>query len=485
MSRANWMLSGRTPATMLAIFAALYIAGGGRAVVVYGFAAATMFIGTRPTRSYWDVKVSKTLGMAAAWVAVALLALVLGVLVLFDRTLEGAWTALLVAAACAVTAVALERFARSSTARQRFMVMASADEIRRLQRELRRTNTMQLKCVGAVASDADGDVVFGLADAIQAAEPALLVLGDGPEKTGAIEQLLHAPAAAVKVVSIQQFYGYALGRVPVEHLSPVWFMGVMHVYGRRVYSQAAKRIVDVLLASTAIVVGSPVFLLLVLLVRASGPGPILFRQTRLGEGGRPFEILKLRTMVAGAEGNGEARWAAEDDPRITGIGRVLRQKRLDELPQIWNVLRGDMSLVGPRPERPEFLETLEQEVPFWTSRHLVKPGITGWAQINMGYADDVSSAATKLSYDLFYLRHQSIWMDAVIAFATIRVMALGPVTQPTGWADVGQSPLVDDDGEAVAHIAVPRVVGLPGAVHPATDGLARSDVLAPVRQGGD
>ena len=148
MSRANWMLSGRTPATMLAIFAALYIAGGGRAVVVYGFAAATMFIGTRPTRSYWDVKVSKTLGMAAAWVAVALLALVLGVLVLFDRTLEGASTALLVAAACAVTAVALERFARSSTARQRFMVMASADEIQRLQRELRRTNTMQLKCVG-------------------------------------------------------------------------------------------------------------------------------------------------------------------------------------------------------------------------------------------------------------------------------------------------------------------------------------------------
>src|SRR5437867_1964661 len=132
--------------------------------------------------------------------------------------------------------------------------------------------------------------------------------------------------------------------------------------------------------------------------------PVFFRQLRLGESGKVFEILKFRTMIDGAEQPGMAVWAKEDDPRVTRIGRVLRRTRVDELPQLWNVLRGEMSIVGPRPERPEFLELLRETVPFWTRRHLVKPGITGWAQVCHGYTADAMATADKLAYDLYYLK---------------------------------------------------------------------------------
>src|SRR5581483_11194046 len=163
--------------------------------------------------------------------------------------------------------------------------------------------------------------------------------------------------------------------------------------------------------------------LIALLVRRT-PGPVIFRQERLGECGRTFTIYKFRTMRVDAEQE-RPMWAEERDPRATPAGRLLRRARLDELPPLWNVLKGDMSIVGPRPERPEFLDSLQEAVPFWTRRHLVKPGITGWAQVRRGYTADTAGTAEKLSYDLWYLRHRSLVTDLAICAKTFATLLSG------------------------------------------------------------
>ena len=201
-------------------------------------------------------------------------------------------------------------------------------------------------------------------------------------------------------------------------------MSVHHLY-QRPYTRMTKRILDVVGATAVLVLTLPVLALAAFVVRVSSSGPVLFRQVRLGESGKTFEMLKFRTMVDGAEEPGEAIWAAERDPRITPIGRVLRKTRIDEFPQLWNVLRNEMSLIGPRPERPEFVELLEREVPFWTRRHLVKPGVTGWAQVSNGYTADAEGTAEKLSYDLYYLKHRSLVLDLAIIAKTVKILLSG------------------------------------------------------------
>jgi lipopolysaccharide/colanic/teichoic acid biosynthesis glycosyltransferase len=173
-----------------------------------------------------------------------------------------------------------------------------------------------------------------------------------------------------------------------------------------------------------LVVTAPILVLTAIAVRLTGR-PVLLRQTRVGERGRTFEMYKFRTMIPAGEPDGKARWAAERDPRVTSVGRSLRRTRLDELPQLWNVLRGEMSIVGPRPERPEFVRVLEENVPFWNRRLLVKPGITGWAQVRSGYAADRESTIEKLSYDLWYVRHRTLLLDLAICAKTLFTVASG------------------------------------------------------------
>jgi exopolysaccharide biosynthesis polyprenyl glycosylphosphotransferase len=182
---------------------------------------------------------------------------------------------------------------------------------------------------------------------------------------------------------------------------------------------------DIALASVALTVLAPIMLVVAACVYLGDRAPVLYGQTRLGEGGRPFKILKFRTMVVDAEKQGRAIWAEADDPRVTRVGRFLRKARLDEVPQLWNVLRGDMSIVGPRPERPEFVELLAEHVPFWTRRHLVKPGITGWAQVRHRYTSDVPGTTEKLSYDLYYLKHRSLFLDLAIVAKTAKTVFSG------------------------------------------------------------
>jgi exopolysaccharide biosynthesis polyprenyl glycosylphosphotransferase len=249
--------------------------------------------------------------------------------------------------------------------------------------------------------------------------PDLVVVPNQQRRTAVVSRLLNG-GILVPVSDLPAFYERALHRVAV--MSPSWFTSVLDPE-RPSYSARKKRAFDVVAASTALVVFLPLFLLICLVLRISG-GPVFYRQTRSGEGGKPFQVVKFRTMSVDAE-VGMPVWAAQDDPRITAIGRILRKTRLDELPQFWNVLRGEMSVVGPRPERPEYLALLEREVPFWSRRLLLKPGITGWAQIHLGYTNDVSGAASKLSYDLYYLKHRSLAFDLLILIATFRLLITG------------------------------------------------------------
>ena len=258
------------------------------------------------------------------------------------------------------------------------------------------------------------DSVNALPRAIDEHEPDLVVVAVDRGRIGVFRTLLDVAGPDLRIVGVPEFYEHAFGRVPVSHLTPAWFMSLLHLY-QRPYTRMAKRVFDIAVASVALLVTLPLFLLVWLAV---GRSPI-FRQERLGEGGKTFTMLKFRTMREDAEEPGLPVFATVDDPRITRVGKVLRRTRLDELPQLWNVLTGQMSMVGPRPERPEFYSMLAKQVPFWTRRHVVKPGITGWAQVNAGYADDAVTTTEKLSYDLWYLRHRSFLTDLIICVRTL------------------------------------------------------------------
>ncbi len=182
------------------------------------------------------------------------------------------------------------------------------------------------------------------------------------------------------------------------------------------------RIFDLLMASAALVATSPVLLACAIAIRVESRGPVIYRQRRVGRGGEPFEMLKLRTMVAGAEFVGAGLAVNYGDPRITRVGNIIRKLRIDELPQCWSVLKGEMSFVGPRPERPQFVADLEARLPYYAERHVVKPGITGWAQINYPYGASVEDAREKLEFDLYYAKNYSPFLDILILLQTLRVV---------------------------------------------------------------
>lgn len=190
-------------------------------------------------------------------------------------------------------------------------------------------------------------------------------------------------------------------------------------------SGLAKRTVDVLAASAMLVFFAPLLALVALLIKLDSNGPVLYRQRRVGLDGREFDILKFRSMVVDAEKEGGARWAKTNDSRITRVGRIIRKLRIDEMPQAVNILRGEMSFVGPRPERPEFVRLLEAELPAYALRHRVRPGLTGWAQVKYVYGASVEDARMKLQYDLYYIKHFALWRDLVIMVMTVRVALFG------------------------------------------------------------
>lgn len=224
----------------------------------------------------------------------------------------------------------------------------------------------------------------------------------------------------ISIVEFFDFYESITGKIPVSLIGEIWFLENLAELRKNIYD-AIKRGVDMLVGFFFGIIFVLLFPFVALLIKIDTTGPIFYRQKRSGEGGTIFEIIKFRSMVANAEING-AQWADEDDPRVTRIGAFLRKTRLDELPQILAVLRGDMSFVGPRPERPEFVEVLKEKIPFYAMRHLVKPGLTGWAQINFPYGASVEDAMEKLQYDLFYIKNRSFVLDTGILFKTVLII---------------------------------------------------------------
>jgi len=236
-----------------------------------------------------------------------------------------------------------------------------------------------------------------------------------------LRELLECRVRGVPVTDLSAFYEKVRGEVPIDSLKASWL-----IYGSG-FEQGSvrtfiKRAFDLLSAAILLVVTLPVMLVTALAIKLESPGPLIYRQVRVGRAGRTFTVRKFRSMRSDAEKDGVARWASANDSRVTRVGRIIRKLRIDELPQIWNVLRGEMSFVGPRPERPEFVEKLKEQIPFYDLRHSVKPGVTGWAQVRFCYGMSIEDARTKLQYDLYYAKNHSLFLDILILFETVRVV---------------------------------------------------------------
>lgn len=244
--------------------------------------------------------------------------------------------------------------------------------------------------------------------------------------TDLFRALMDAREHGLVVTPMPVLYESVSGRVPVEHIGDQWAVALPldPPEARGLYA-LTRRAGDIVVASIGAVILVLLLPIVVPLIKLSSRGPAFYRQTRVGKGGRPFDLIKLRTMVVDSEPGGPV-WAAPGDPRATGVGKWLRRARIDELPQVVNVLRGDMSVVGPRPERPEFVAELAERIPFYRARHAVRPGLTGWATVQQGYARSTEDALVKLQYDLYYIKHQSPFLDAYILLRTASaVLRLG------------------------------------------------------------
>jgi sugar transferase (PEP-CTERM system associated) len=239
-----------------------------------------------------------------------------------------------------------------------------------------------------------------------------------------VNTLLDCKLRGVEVIDIPNFYEQLTGKILIKDLRPSWLI-FSSGCKQTSFTKIVKRIEDIILGLIGLILALPIALVTAILVKLDSPGPILYRQERLGRFGRPFTILKFRSMSSGAEKETGPVFASKDDARVTRLGKVIRKMRVDEIPQILNVLAGDMSFVGPRPERQFFINHLQRRVPYYTQRLIVKPGITGWSAINCQYSDSIESAVEKLQYDLYYIKNMSIFLDIVVLLKTIQVIAIG------------------------------------------------------------
>ncbi len=227
----------------------------------------------------------------------------------------------------------------------------------------------------------------------------------------------------VAITPMPLLYERLTGKIAVEHIGSQWYTALpLEHHAARTMLDMIKRINDIVFGLVAGLVFVALLPWIALAIRLDSPGPVFYLQERAGLHGRRFWVRKFRSMVQNAERDGKAQWAAKDDQRITRVGKFLRKTRLDELPQVINVLRGEMSLVGPRPERPQFIDQLQHQIPFYRTRLAIKPGLTGWAQVNYGYGSTVEDAMIKLQYDLYYIKHQTPWLDGLIMLRTIGVV---------------------------------------------------------------
>ena len=324
---------------------------------------------------------------------------------------------------------------RSSVGMRRVLIVGTGAEAEGVARELAGSGSARHTVVGFYPAGSDNAVnaaatdpsVFSNALSIDEVvqkhriDEVIVAVREQRGGTVPMEQLLACRIRGIPVLDLAGFFERAKGEVPTESLKASWL-----VYGHGfVQSQmrtATKRVFDIVSSFVLLVIASPVMLVTALAIRLESPGPIIYRQERVGLGGRSFMCLKFRSMRTDAEHDGVARWATKNDSRVTRVGGFIRKMRIDELPQLISVLRGEMSLVGPRPERPSFVSQLQAQIPFYDIRHSVKPGVTGWAQVRYSYGASVEDARRKHQFDLYYVKNNSLFLDLLVLVETVSVV---------------------------------------------------------------
>jgi sugar transferase (PEP-CTERM system associated) len=317
----------------------------------------------------------------------------------------------------------------------RVLVLGTGPEARLVEASLASTDPLGMRLVGFYALEkmqetavSPGRVIArggSLEDTVRQLGINEVIVAVRQQRGGILplRALLDCRLNGVQVTDLARYFERVHGQVPIESLKVSWLI-YGHGFRQSVLRGIIKRCFDIVASASLIVIAAPVVALAALLIAAEGGGSVIYRQERVGYRGRSFTVYKLRSMSQDAEKDGKARWAAPNDARVTRIGRFIRRTRIDELPQLYNVLKGEMSFVGPRPERPEFVAMLTEQIPFYAVRNSVKPGVTGWAQVRYSYGATVEQSVRKLEYDLYYVKNHTLLLDLVIMLETLRVVLL-------------------------------------------------------------
>jgi sugar transferase (PEP-CTERM system associated) len=395
---------------------------------------ASGFYGTRPNRTFAASLLSACISLAFA---LPLTYLILS----FTAPGLGSLSPVHVAAMAGVAAVILHRgyeVARSAAKagrRSRILIFGSGEPARVVGNTLR-TSDGNAEIVGYLAGPNERASAVSAPDLLPQDRSLLQTVRDHDvdevvvalteRRAGSmpLRELLDCKLAGVTVHDINSHFERRLGQIRIDYVYAGWLV-FGDGFNQRLSRMAIKRAFDIVSAAVLLAISAPVMLLTALAIRLDSRGPILYKQERVGMNGKPFMCVKFRSMRTDSEVDGKPRWASTNDDRITRVGHLIRKTRIDELPQLFSVLKGDMSLVGPRPERPFFVEQLTQQIPFYAVRHSVKPGLTGWAQIRYQYGSTVEDSQEKLQYDLYYVKNHALWLDLQIVLETIGVVLTG------------------------------------------------------------
>ena len=328
--------------------------------------------------------------------------------------------------------VYISRFA----SRENILIVGTGEVARQVGKEVRNVQRLGFHLVGFIgthpaesnASGGGGEVLGDPAqmDRIIAKYGVDKIVVAITERRGEypVKEMLALRVAGCQVLEWPGFFEKLSGRIPIDNLAPSFFI-FNEGFRKSKILLFFRRVVTTIVTAVAMVLLVPFFLVVAILIKLDSPGPVIYSQIRVGQNGKKIRIYKFRSMRKDAEQNGDAVWAVKDDPRVTRIGHFLRKSRIDELPQLFNVLVGELDLVGPRPERPEFVEKLQSLIPYYALRHTVKPGITGWAQVMFHYSGTIDESKEKLQYDLFYIKNMSLKLDLLILFQTMKIVILG------------------------------------------------------------
>lgn len=341
-----------------------------------------------------------------------------------------AWSSLLALASVLLLRILFFRVTDVGLPKRRVMVVGNGPEAEQVISHLHHASmrhSVQYAGLYPVSPERDGrvdhELLLRTAGELGVSEIVVAVR----ERRGGVlplRQLLDAKLRGVRVVDLQSFYEREQGVLRIDNMRASWMI-FGDGFDQGLARDVVKRLFDLLVSTLLLLATLPLLVSAMLAVVMESRGGVFYRQERVGEGGRRFRIVKLRTMRVDAEADGTPRWAGVDDPRVTRVGALLRKTRIDELPQLWNVFLGDMSFVGPRPERPFFVDQLTERIPFYQVRHSVKPGITGWSQVRYPYGASIEDGLEKLQYDLYYVKNHSLFLDLLILVETLQVVVLG------------------------------------------------------------